>query len=1144
MVAPTAHSVEGSLGSPRISGVLSTSQRWQSLSKSLLLEADEWGRDERGCRSPTGGYLELLARTAIPAELANSLNHLCCRFGVIDVVITHGRSSQSKIVEDLDLPSRKLPEQKSVELRVSNKDHAAKTSAMTLTEVALNDPKSPRISTSLSTEASMNLGVSKSPSPFDLSVVATGTAADLPALSMAPTTASSNLSSKGKDAHPSADCSEFVRTREPAARTVVPTEKPHPGRPKVVPQKRYRGSEPDPQSRPSAKRQKTTNPLEELPFDVNTPTSMCTRAKRNGSTSFVEVSLPTKSTVSRKKKEDNATPLTPKKDRSSINPKTPRSGSPTKKKARTLHYNPKYSNRPQNLRRKNSAGEWFTPTKPQRRPSESDIGSTGAMAKLDLNNSSQRSASTPSKSNEHIQTLPNGTVSQGSNTMTESFSREIFRQTVLGSLHLNDVVQGVPNAHNDASVFTATNTGIEDIKKVKQNTENESEVARNQTEPKRKSLRLRFFLAAQNTSKVAGNGKSDLKVWCIKRIQDLENIPQSINDDQQSQDRRLDCSMPEDSGFIDHTSKPDPILPISATSVIEPKTGSLVNITAKNRRKSASQKPRTNLGMASATLSDACSKLSPQTQDHSAANSRPSSDIAIKNAIDRVKRLTASVEKTAKRETKTGSAVQAVSLSSPKSKALRGRTVVQQHHKTRVDVKNGFSPAAPMKDLQLTNPQEPTSINRVDIPTSEVVQNSNRIKTNGASIGNVLQNKKTSTPNNVSVGEGNPKPHCRQSRMVGASELKALLENHPPTKDTNTSFGSAYEAMDTQLMTRASKKAIAYAPAEKASFDKFLPTTRRASNTRGLATSASSKMAISKSNVPSTPNKPLLNAVVINGIEGKRTKNTSGGVSQATDVRTERYAGTARHSHETRRASFRGQKEREGPQAVLTKTINPIRLVDTETPAGPHPARKMKQPVSRRQKLSEAGAANVKDNGVDLRTVVNDTTTPAKVPPTTPIRRPATRRTKETFSSTQTDGSADARPIKAPKVVNTASKEVGKAKDETVKAADNLKRIIRTKVQPVDGEVLHLKDENTTTSEMENKAGTLSKPLTVEFGSSTWTPNTLCDDSVLTYAEAGHFPGLDMHPATGLGVRKVAPERDGYFKAIGVLLGVRYVVGV
>lgn len=59
-----------------------------------------------------------------------------------------------------------------------------------------------------------------------------------------------------------------------------------------------------------------------------------------------------------------------------------------------------------------------------------------------------------------------------------------------------------------------------------------------------------------------------------------------------------------------------------------------------------------------------------------------------------------------------------------------------------------------------------------------------------------------------------------------------------------------------------------------------------------------------------------------------------------------------------------------------------------------------------------------------------------------------------------------------------------------------------------------------------------------------WKPTTICDNSVLGYASGEAWPGTSVDPVSKNVCRTVKAEREGVFRASGVLMGVRFVVGL
>ena len=83
-------------------------------------------------------------------------------------------------------------------------------------------------------------------------------------------------------------------------------------------------------------------------------------------------------------------------------------------------------------------------------------------------------------------------------------------------------------------------------------------------------------------------------------------------------------------------------------------------------------------------------------------------------------------------------------------------------------------------------------------------------------------------------------------------------------------------------------------------------------------------------------------------------------------------------------------------------------------------------------------------------------------------------------------------------------------------------------------------------SQVKRKAGDISSPSGDNIGTSTrfWNPTSMCDGSVLGYATGEAFPGTTIDPVSKNVCRIIKSEREGVFRASGVLMGVRFVVGL
>lgn len=62
--------------------------------------------------------------------------------------------------------------------------------------------------------------------------------------------------------------------------------------------------------------------------------------------------------------------------------------------------------------------------------------------------------------------------------------------------------------------------------------------------------------------------------------------------------------------------------------------------------------------------------------------------------------------------------------------------------------------------------------------------------------------------------------------------------------------------------------------------------------------------------------------------------------------------------------------------------------------------------------------------------------------------------------------------------------------------------------------------------------------------SPSWKPNATCQNSVLAYACSPDWPDVQVDKKSGSVVRSIRAEREGVFRASGVLMGVRFVLGV
>ncbi|KAE9375529.1 hypothetical protein N431DRAFT_463611 [Stipitochalara longipes BDJ] len=90
----------------------SFADRWDKINQLLLQEADQWGWTGKYdiFRTPVGGYLAELSKRGVPESMKNS-GTAGSKAGIIDVVVSVGRSTTITSWSNLTAPQRKLPQQ-------------------------------------------------------------------------------------------------------------------------------------------------------------------------------------------------------------------------------------------------------------------------------------------------------------------------------------------------------------------------------------------------------------------------------------------------------------------------------------------------------------------------------------------------------------------------------------------------------------------------------------------------------------------------------------------------------------------------------------------------------------------------------------------------------------------------------------------------------------------------------------------------------------------------------------------------------------------------------------------------------------------------------------------------------------------------
>jgi hypothetical protein len=174
------------------------------------------------------------------------------------------------------------------------------------------------------------------------------------------------------------------------------------------------------------------------------------------------------------------------------------------------------------------------------------------------------------------------------------------------------------------------------------------------------------------------------------------------------------------------------------------------------------------------------------------------------------------------------------------------------------------------------------------------------------------------------------------------------------------------------------------------------------------------------------------------------------------------------------------------------------------------------------------------------------------------FKKPALRRRGSTTAIHQRNTGRMMGAENKPEEIDMALtlKEIGEAKSEIDEAAEGLESLAtRTNVRKqavkgfqhrdVHNQATNSKNGEETDYTFEAHEGKdVFTPSNVILDSNPWKPGPLCEGSVLTYADSDEWIGSNKDPVTRFIRRPVGQEMNGSFKAYGVLMGVRFVVGI
>lgn len=951
-------------------------ERWNKVAEMLLLEANEWGRDERGYRYPTGEYLEFLSRKAMPTELDRLPVSTGSGFGVIDVVITLGHMSRVDAAKEIDSPRRNLPASlfQETDMRVEAHIGSRIATPSSAPVIDLFKNYQPRLS-NLNT-SSLEVDPKNTPRYSSMNEMPYVVTASLHQQDQTSSSALEVVTPTADVIPHSAGSQAFVRratsmtARIPAALAGPATPRPpHPHRPKNVPQKRYRGSEPVLPPSPPSKRLKIANLFEELPFDLNTAAYMSTRARRSASMPIAQTSSkPQPESAIKRKRGVNqvksalsnaelsetqiaGTPLTPEQDKKD-NPKTPEFGGLLKKKPRSSNYNPKLSNRPQNLRRKNSAGEWIIPQCRKNSSGEWETPTKGGQAKSA--SLGEHTDGTAPGGNEKI-FQPVFTVSEDNTsrnmaigpTTPHGISLDKNKLTLKGNIHPsnsagrtnqvtiaaiatkftnsppNVAFQGVKGTHTTVGdtqarellVASPTGAAAAAFDNYFKRKKKDTMVISSKNKPQKKTLRIRFFQGnISSDGEIVGDGCGKRRLL-VRRCATPEHTPAPGSGKKPTSYPLFENSKsfspfatgPHGAKFTNVVT--DSALKTGTRSRFESSTGHDAESSIANNS-------------AIATLRGSRMGTPRQHQNPDTSQRRPRFVIPNHNSrvLKLVRRQGVATETDVIKQEAQDAFGEAVFYNPVNGKVgIDATKHVDERYQgdSSAFATNGDSPNIPQRDTGLKGSSAPQSINdEREIPivgcADILAQETDASRGNDSGV-QVIQEGKVSTQ--MPAGRTVPKRPFRP-RTVGPTELKALLESHDRHNVVDTALGAPLGVMHSQLMTRASRKAISFKPRKVISSSEVVTDTQVSSDKPTVRLPVTGSITPRKR---SSSGQFIVKTAMTVSVQ-RNTKDTDGGLSEIVDAQASGKAISGASSYEVK-MPFLGNKKKSAPKPSIMNTM-------------------------------------------------------------------------------------------------------------------------------------------------------------------------------------------------------------------------------
>ena len=353
--------------------------------------------------------------------------------------------------------------------------------------------------------------------------------------------------------------------------------------------------------------------------------------------------------------------------------------------------------------------------------------------------------------------------------------------------------------------------------------------------------------------------------------------------------------------------------------------------------------------------------------------------------------------------------------------------------------------------------------------------------------------------------------------------------------------------MHSQLMTRASRKAISFKPR------KVIGPSEVVTDTQVSSEKPIGQLPVTSSSAPRrrSSSGQFTEKTAVTTIVEKHANGKDGGLSKIADTQTNGKANSSASTYEVKKPLSRKQRsETPKPRIIATMGYDLSLLGAGEFPPSDHAtAQTAKQAAPSRQTGPETPTEKMMGFEEESIKSIAKLETPVIDLSGASIHELTSWRQKSKEATLQSGAGNAMKFEDAIEEIDVALRQVFKAKTDINHAAGDLKSLItHTSAQKRSQNTARAGTSNDQTAEASvtdmhrSQEQTTLNSSALAHRVNLWKPDCLCDDSILTYAKDENWDSLERNPVTGQVSRRVGTQEEGYFKAFGVLMGVRYVV--